>query len=171
MIALDGLLARLAANAEAIAALARAVPADQARWAPSAEEWSILDVIGHLEDEEREDFRTRVRLTLADPEADWPPVDPARWVTARGSQPRELASALDAFLRERHTSLAWLASLRNPDWGLAHRHPRIGPMTAGEVLIAWVAHDHLHLRQLNELHWQWLSRSATPRSLDYAGGW
>jgi hypothetical protein len=44
-------------------------------------------------------------------------------------------------------------------------------MTAGEVLGAWRAHDHLHIRQLNQLHWQYLSLEVAPGSLEYAGGW
>jgi len=44
-------------------------------------------------------------------------------------------------------------------------------MAAGDVQGAWVAHDHLHLRQLNELHWQWLATQSTLFSLAYAGGW
>ncbi|MBI3764705.1 MAG: DinB family protein, partial [Chloroflexi bacterium] len=65
----------------------------------------------------------------------------------------------------------WLAELKNPDWNSTHTHPQAGSMKAGEVLAAWVAHDHLHIRQLNELHWQWLARDVAPLSLEYAGGW
>lgn len=41
-------------------------------------------------------------------------------------------------------------------------------MTAGEVLRAWLAHDHLHLRQL---HRQSLSPQVSQGSLDYDSGW
>ncbi len=171
MIALDNALTRLSASAEAIAALARTVSDVQARWKPTPEEWSILEVICHLYDEEREDFRTRVDLSLHKPDADWPPINPVGWVTERGYDQRELGPSLDAFLQERQKSVQWLAGLQNPDWNSAHRHPQIGAMTAGEVLAAWVAHDHLHIRQLNQLHWQHLAREAPPLALEYAGGW
>jgi hypothetical protein len=39
------------------------------------------------------------------------------------------------------------------------------------MLGAWVAHDHLHIRQLNELHWKHLATLVAPISLDYGGGW
>jgi hypothetical protein len=39
------------------------------------------------------------------------------------------------------------------------------------MLAAWVAHDYLHIRQLNELHWQFLAGQVSPDALDYAGGW
>jgi hypothetical protein len=171
MLTLDQALTRLSSSAEVIAALARNVPDAQARWKPTPEEWSVLEVICHLYDEEREDFRTRTRLALESPESDWPPIDPVGWVTARGYNQRELGASLEAFLQERRSSLEWLASLQNPDWASTHTHPRMGSMTAGEVLGAWVAHDHLHIRQLNQLHWQSLARDVAPLSLDYAGGW
>lgn len=171
MLTLDTALTRLSASAEAIAALARNVSEAQARWKPAPEEWSVLEVICHLHDEEREDFRTRVRLTLESPEADWPPINPVGWVTERGYNQRDPAASLEAFLRERRESLRWLASLQNPNWDSTHSHPSFGSMTAGEVLAAWVAHDHLHIRQLNQLHWQYLSQDVPPISLNYAGGW
>lgn len=164
-------LARLTANAQAIAALVGGVPDAQARWKPTPEEWSLLEVIAHLYDEEREDFRTRVRLTLTDPTAEWPPINPAGWVTERAYNAQDPAERLAAFLREREASLAWLRDLRAPDWSATHTHPRFGSATAGEMLHAWIAHDHLHLRQLNHLHWQFLAQRAPASALEYAGGW
>jgi hypothetical protein len=44
-------------------------------------------------------------------------------------------------------------------------------MTAADLLAAWIGHDHLHLRQLDELQWQYLAARAAPVALAYAGGW
>jgi len=170
MITLDRCLTRLSSSAETIASLARTVSDVQARWKPSPEEWSVLEVICHLYDEEREDFRMRVDFTLHKPDADWPPINPVGWVTERGYNRRDPAASLEAFLSERRKSLEWLRSLQNPNWESTHTHPR-GSMRAGDVLAAWVAHDHLHIRQLNQLHWQYLSQDVAPVSLEYAGGW
>ncbi len=171
MLSLPFAIARLTSSAEAVAALARDVSPEQARWKPTADDWSILEVICHLYDEEREDFRMRTRLTLESPQVDWPPINPQGWVAERGYNQREPAAALEAFLGERRDSLAWLKGLKDPDWNSTHTHPQFGSAKAGEMLSAWVAHDHLHLRQLNELHWQWLARTAPQSSLEYAGGW
>jgi hypothetical protein len=171
MLPLDLCLTRFTANADALAALVRSASDEQARWKPSPTEWSILEVICHLYDEEREDFRARTRSLLETPLADFTPIDPGNWVTARGYNQRDPATVLDAFLHERQASLAWLKSLSHPDWSSTHTHPVFGSVTAGEMLNAWVAHDHLHLRQLNHLHWQYLALSVEPGALEYAGGW
>lgn len=168
---LDFAINRLSANARAIAALARSASDTQARWKPSPEAWSILEVIGHLYDEEREDFRQRVDFLLHRPAQDFPPIDPQGWVTARAYNQRAPRDALEAFIDERDASLQWLKSLVDPNWESAKAHPAGGTITAGDMLAAWVAHDHLHLRQLNELHWQYLATQAAAFSLEYAGGW
>ena len=41
---------QLAINRDRVAALARGVPEDQARWKPNEESWSILEVVSHLAD-------------------------------------------------------------------------------------------------------------------------
>src|SRR4051812_25654449 len=101
-------LTRLTHSADAIAALARGVTSEQARWKPSPEEWSLLEVICHLYAEEREDFRQRLDLTLHHPATIWPPIHPSTWVTERAYNQRDLDSMLAAFLEERDRSLVWL---------------------------------------------------------------
>src|SRR5262245_54416169 len=115
--------ARLRQSAAAIVALAQDVTPEQARWKPTPEEWSFLEVICHLRDEEREDFRQRLDLTLHHPEADWPQIDPQGWVTERAYNQRDLPAMVTAFAQERDRSLTWLESLSHPDWSAAHRHP------------------------------------------------
>ncbi|MGH7334556.1 MAG: DinB family protein [Candidatus Rokuibacteriota bacterium] len=93
-------------------------------------------------------LRTRLHLTLEHPAADWSSIDPGGWVMARAYNQRPPRVTLEAFVRERGASIEWLRSQSNPDWDSAHHHPSLGCMTAGEVLGAWVAHDHVHIRQL-----------------------
>lgn len=171
MLTLELALAQLTHSAQAIVALAQAASEEQARWKPAPEAWSILEVINHLYDEEREDFRRRVDYCLHRPTEAWPPIDPQGWVTARGYNQRNPAESLAAFQRERQASLDWLQSLQAPNWQSAYQHPRVGRMTATDMLGAWVIHDHLHLRQLNELHWQYLATQTAEISTNYAGGW
>jgi hypothetical protein len=162
---------RMQRNAAAIEQLAAGLAPNQARWKPTAEDWSILEVINHLYDEEREDFRTRVDLTLHQPDTPWPPINPVRWVTERGYLQRDLGESLANFLAERRRSLDWLSSLQSPRWESARRHPELGSMSAAELLACWVAHDYLHIRQLNELHYLYHAQSVTPLSVRYAGSW
>lgn len=162
--------ARLAANAKAIAALVEAVGPEQAVWKPNPSDWSILETVCHLADEERLDFRARLELCLRDPALPWPPIDPSGWVSERAYNQRELAAAFADFQAEREQSLAWLAGLQAPDWRRTAVRPRVS-LSAGDLMVSWLAHDLLHLRQLVELQRAWLAREADPFDIGYAGDW
>ncbi|RMH74178.1 MAG: DinB family protein [Gemmatimonadetes bacterium] len=165
------LIERLRANTPIIQGLIAGVSMEQARWKPAPEKWSILEVINHLYDEEREDFRQRLDYTLHKPGADWPPINPQKWVTERRYNERDLAESLHRFLTERQASLEWLHQLENPNWEHYKDHPIAPRITANRLLACWVAHDLLHIRQLNALHWAYLNHLSGEGSLDYAGEW
>lgn len=163
-------LKQLAGDMLRIRLLAQGVDDDQARWRPDADSWSILEVICHLLDEERKDFRVRLDITLHKPDETWPGIDPAGWVTEHNYNEQVLAASLQAFQEEREASLAWLKRLEAPDWEASYEAPW-GTMRAGDLLASWVAHDLLHMRQLVELHWAYNEQKVLPYSTRYAGEW
>jgi hypothetical protein len=162
---------RLETTATSIVALVSDMTTEQARWQPDSAAWSALEVINHLIDEEREDFRQRLDLTLHSPGVVPPPIDPAGWVTERAYNTRAVGDSIAQFQQERQQSLVWLRSLQQPDWTFESAHPRLQRMHAGDFLASWVAHDLLHLRQLVELRWAYLAAELSPYQRDYAGEW
>jgi hypothetical protein len=167
---IEQITACLAESAAAIQATAAGITEEQARWKPDRDSWSVLEVVNHLWDEEREDFRRRIDYTLHRPGEAWPPIDPGGWVMGRQYNERALAPSLDSFLSAREESLAWLRALKSPDWEASYAAPW-GEITAGELLASWVAHDLLHLRQLVELRWFLTTQELAPRRVEYAGAW
>jgi hypothetical protein len=157
-------------HAGAIHSLTLGISAEQACWKPDPQAWSILEVINHLYDEERLDFRTRVDILLHHPGQPWPSINPQGWVTERSYNQRDLVQSVDDFLKERQKSLAWLKGLEDPDWQSSGK-VSFGQFFAGDIFAAWVAHDLLHLRQLVELHWAYLLHAAEPYKVNYAGEW
>ena len=166
----EKLIAQMERDTQRILVLVEGVSAEQAAWRSHAESWSILEVVNHLYDEEREDFRVRLDITLHNPTREWPPIDPRGWVTARGYSQRELAPSVQNWLDERRSSLAWLRSLGVADWEARYTAP-FGVMSAGDLLASWVAHDLLHMRQLVELHRAYVVHLAEPYNTEYAGPW
>jgi hypothetical protein len=167
---LDVVRRELARGAEIVTSLVAGVSAEEARVRPAPEAWSLLEVVCHLHDEEREDFRPRLDVVLHRPEEAWTRIDPAAWVTERQYNTRDLAQTLQAFLAERERSLAWLGTLSAPDWSREYRAP-FGPITAGDLLASWAAHDLLHTRQLLELRRARLLAQTEPHRTQYAGDW
>lgn len=167
---LDYFITRFSNNREVFEGLLKGVSLEQVRWKPSADKWSMLEVINHLYDEEREDFRLRLELVIADHGRLWPPIDPQNWVTERGYNQRDLDESLNSFLEEREKSLAWLRQLVEPNWQNRHERPN-GSLSAGDLLASWLAHDFLHIRQLARLHWQYVGAIVAPYQTSYAGPW
>ena len=162
---------QLARQAETIRQIIAGVSDEQAHWKPTPDDWSIVEVINHLYDEEREDFRTRVDYVLHRPGEDPPPIDPQGWVTARAYNQRALDPSLANWLDERQRSITWLQELAEPAWENAYQHPAGFRLRAGDLLVSWAAHDLLHLRQLVELHYAWHKTQSAPYEVEYAGDW
>lgn len=157
-------------NAERIRVLVQGTPSDQACWRPDEASWSVLEVMGHLSDEERLDFRVRLDFTLHRPGEPWPAIDPTGWVKEHHYNEGELQEALDGFLAAREDSVRWLMELSSPNWEATFEAP-FGQIKAGDLLAAWVGHDLLHIRQLVELHWSHLLLEVEPYRAEYAGQW
>jgi hypothetical protein len=153
-------------------AVVRGVSDEDARWKPADGAWSILEVVRHLVDEEIEDFRTRVRMTLEDPDEEWPKIHPSQWAIDRKYNEGNLADAAAKFAAERAASIQWLRGLgRDADWSKAHPHPTLPPLSAGDLLTSWAAHDALHLRQIAKRMHQIARRDGGEFSAQYAGEW
>ncbi len=161
---------RFAKNRDVFRALLAGVNAEQAKWKPAPDKWSMIEVVNHLYDEEREDFRQRLMLVLDDPQTPFPAIDPRGWVTSRNYLSRDLEESLQNFLNERDSSLAWLATLSAPKWDNTNQGAN-RLLAAGDLLASWLAHDFLHIRQLTRLHWQFVGSISEPYQTTYGGPW
>jgi hypothetical protein len=166
----DVLYRELAQGSEILRQLVSGVSQAEARLRPAPESWSILEVVCHLYDEEREDFRAHLDLVLHHPDGIWSAIDPQGWVTVRNYNERDLGEMLEAFVAERQRSLAWLRGLEAPNWE-AQFSNEYGSIRAGDVLCAWAAHDNLHTRQLVELRRARVELISAPYEVRYAGDW
>ncbi len=165
------LIDRMEGFAPSLSSAVACVSDEDARWKPPSGNWSVLEIVCHLGDEEVDDFRARLRSTLEEPAREWPAIDPERWARERRYNEKDLGAAVRRFVTERSASIEWLRSLKSPDWNRAHVHPKFGPMPAGMLLASWAAHDALHLRQIAKRLWELAGRDAGEFKTDYAGEW
>jgi uncharacterized damage-inducible protein DinB len=161
---------QMASHAEAIRGLVTGCSKEQASWKPSETSWSMLEVVNHVLDEEREDFRRRIEIVLQRPEEGWFRFNPEKAASERHYNERDLEESLKAFLAARAESLRWLDELGDVDWSTPQQAP-FGEIRAGDFLASWVAHDVLHMRQIVRLKWAYLTERLEPYSTLYAGEW
>lgn len=139
-------------------------------WKSTPEKWSLLEIICHLNDEECEDFRARLIITLENPHLEFVGIDPVGWVTSRRYIERDFKTELTEFLSERDDSIDILTELKNPKWDNYFEHPKFGNLTAKVFFTNWLAHDYLHIRQITKVKFDYLAET-TNEELKYAGSW
>jgi hypothetical protein len=114
--------------------------------------WSAFDVVGHLIHGERTDWMPRTNLILqhGDSQA-FERFD--RWAQVRESEGKSLPELLDEFGRLRAENLDQLRRLNLSKEDLERRglHPVLGPVTLGNLLSTWAAHDLTHLHQISRI--------------------
>jgi hypothetical protein len=171
MIDIEKITHQMTSNAQAIRHLVESISVEQAQWKPDAETWSLQEVMEHFYNEERIDFRKHLKEMFSEPPQSWGRFNLAEYVAVKSCH-----QALEGFLTERDASIAWLKTLHSPAWDATSKavfspEDEVLTLSAGDVLVSWVAHDFLHLRQINELLYAWNEKQAAPYSVQYAGGW
>lgn len=165
------LVASLRSFAQLLPIQVGGVSEEDARWRPPSQNWSILEIVSHLVDEEQEDFPLRLKMTLENPEKRWPSINPEVSAVERNYNEMKLERKVREFCDLRKSSVEWLESLESPRWDTTYQHPHLGGLRAGDILAAWVAHDQLHVRQIAKRKYELIRRDAGEFLIDYAGEW
>lgn len=164
------IIRELSRNRDVFRELLSGLTEEEYQWKENPHKWCLLEIICHLYDEEREDFRARTKHVLETPGDPLLSIDPSNWVEERAYIKQAYADKLEKFLYERQQSVEWLQSLQSPRWDNAYEHPKFGLMTAKMFLSNWLAHDYIHIRQILKLKFAYL-RQLTGETLNYAGIW
>ena len=159
---------RLTHNEKVFREILTGITGDQVHWKPAPDKWSMLEIVNHLYDEEQLDFRERVKAALENREA--PSIDPQGWVKSKNYAERDYVRSVANFLLERERSIEWLHGLKDVNWESKWTNPQF-EMTAYAFLVNWLAHDYMHIRQINRINYLYLNEITGDQSLQYAGEW
>jgi hypothetical protein len=133
----------LAVTPDRWTALTASLPGDLLNQPAAPGEWSALQCLQHLIDVERSVFPLRVRAFLAG--QNFPAFNPdAEGTTAGVHSPTEMAAE---FADLRTETMALLSNLTPADLERRAVHGELGPVTLGEMLHEWAAHDLMHTVQ------------------------
>jgi hypothetical protein len=133
-------------------ALLRGLPDAWTTGTEGPDTWSPFDVVGHLIHADRTDWLPRVEHLLAHGASEpFPPFD--RFGQFGASRGKALPELLDTFHAVRAGCLRRLAALKLTPADLARHglHPQLGPVTLGQLLATWVAHDLDHIVQISRV--------------------
>jgi hypothetical protein len=139
-----------------------------ARTRPAHDEWAPVEILCHLRDEETEDFGARLRAVV-NGEASFSPIDPVSWVESRRYRDADTREVLEALRIRRRASVEYLEGIDVARLAAAIPLGKLGPLSGLDLLVAWVAHDQLHLAQLaGTLARLWANRWPEQKA-EYAG--
>ena len=161
---------KLATNLHVFQHLFATISKEEILWRPYPKHWCLLEILCHLHDNEHEDFKARVQSILENPNTAFIPIEPALWVIERGYVNQNFDEKLTAFLQKRNDSIEWLNSLVQPSWENTYLHETYGQLTARNLLVNWLAHDNLHIRQITRIKYLYL-QVHSGEDLSYAGNW
>lgn len=147
---LDECIAVLTRTPATLDAMLRGLPETWTEATEGPGTWSPYTVIGHLNHAERADWMPRLAIILEHgPTRPFDPFD--REAQFRESNGKSLDLLLDEFHELRRDNVAKLRelNLQPAQLELQGTHPAFGPVTAGQLLATWAAHDLGHIVQIS----------------------
>ena len=139
-----------AATPHRLAQLIEGRPASMLRTRPSADAWSVGDILAHLADAEIV-IGFRMRLILGAPGTPIAAYDQDSWVSSGHYDQRDPRQSVELFRAVREANLAVLASLMPEQWQHYGIHSERGQETIEQLVRMTAGHDINHVRQIERL--------------------
>jgi hypothetical protein len=166
------LIGGLRSSPARLRAALKGLPKAVASWTPSPGKWSILEIVCHLRDMERDAYLERYRRIVAEERPQLPDVDGDRYALEKDYRSQKLADALREWTRLRRETLKLLGSLKRDQWARTGVHETAGPLSMADLLRRHaVGNDEAHIGQVEAIKRRHalLSRlEQTPRRLGEA---
>lgn len=144
-------MALMTAAPASIASLIRRMPASEWAVRPARGEWSLVEVLCHLRDNEREVNQPRLELMMTEEEPFVAASNTSDWADSRGYIRQDGNAAFKEFLTARLATLETLKSLPEEAWERKARHSVFGPTTLLELVGFMATHDRIHIQQIWKL--------------------
>jgi hypothetical protein len=143
-------LAVQAATAAKLERLIEGVPTSELRKRPSADKWSVSEIVAHLGDAEIV-TGFRMRLILGAPGAPTTAYDQDSWVTSGHYAKRDPRKSVEQFRVLREANLALLELLTPEQWKHYGMHSERGQETIDLMVRMAAGHDINHLQQIERI--------------------
>lgn len=116
---------------------------------PDPESWAAVEVIAHLRDVEREINAPRIKSILSNEDPFLSAVESDLWAEERKYIELDPEEVLQSLWQARWETINLLAGESEDVWNRGARHAIFGPTTLKELVLIFIEHDLLHLRQLD----------------------
>lgn len=121
------------------------------RTPPAPGKWSVLEVLAHLDDTEELAMRSRVAVIIQQDHPTLHTFDQQNRAVEMKYNKKDPWKVLTSFTHQRRANVRWLRTLRSAQLKRKGLHPKVGELTAGELIHEWAFHDLGHLKQILEI--------------------
>lgn len=115
---------------------------------PNPASWAAIEVIAHLRDVEREINYPRLKSLLVGDDPFLSAIDSDSWTEERGYIDDDPVEVLKSLWEARMDTINLLDRESPEVWNRKARHAIFGPTNLSELVLIFLEHDLLHLRQL-----------------------
>jgi hypothetical protein len=119
-----------------------------ARWHPSAGEWCVNEVLGHMIESEKRGFFGRITRTLERDRPHEEPWDQIAVAKERKDCERMAQSLFMEWMGIRHRSVEMVKALTAGQLERTCVHGKVGELRVRDLLHEWVHHDRNHTKQI-----------------------
>jgi hypothetical protein len=128
----------------------KGVPKAVLLFTPAPGKWSILEIVCHLRDMERDAYLERYRRILAEDSPQLPDIDGDVYSLEGDYRAQKLSDALREWTRLRRESLKLLGGVKREQWERAGIHETAGRLTMADFLRRQaIGNDEAHLAQID----------------------
>jgi hypothetical protein len=156
----ESLVEQYARGAERLRDALAQVPAEALQWRPSADRWSVHEVVVHCADSET-NAALRIRYLLAEKDPLIVGYDQEEWARLFDYHSQSIDDALGATATARQRTVPLLRRMGEADWAKQGRHTESGRYTAEDWLRTYAAHLEGHAGQIERNLVAWKARSSS----------
>lgn len=130
----------------------KGVPKKLLLWSPGPGKWSILEIVAHMRDMERDAYLTRYRRILAEDNPTLPDLDGDLIALRDDYRSMKLPELMRDWLKLRKESLKLLKSVKGQRWERMGTHATAGPLSMDDLLRRHaMGNDEAHLGQIEAI--------------------
>ena len=145
-------LETLKKTAGRLKAALKGVPRKVLLWTPAPGKWSILEIVCHMRDMEREAYLERYRRILQENDPSLPDIDGDVRALEDDYRSLKLGEVVRDWTRHRRECLALLRSVKGDQWLRAGTHQTAGRLTVADFLRRQaLGNDEAHLGQIEAI--------------------
>jgi FMN phosphatase YigB (HAD superfamily) len=122
----------------------------QSKSRPIKGEWSIVEIISHLYDVDKEVNIPRIKELKSSQEPFFTAINTDDWAEIRNYRKNDLSPMLKLFIETRIELINEILSMEDDDWKKTISHTVFGPTSVLEIIKFIAQHDRIHVQQIHK---------------------